>query len=33
VSIKYINAAENLAREAGEMASYHEMRVREMEGK
>jgi hypothetical protein len=30
---KYIQAAENLAREADEMARYHEMRAKEMEGK
>ena len=30
---KYIDAAENLAREAGEMARFHEMRAKEMEGK
>jgi hypothetical protein len=30
---KYINAAESLAREAGEMAGFHEMRAKEMEGK
>lgn len=30
---KYIDAAENLAREAGEMAKFHEMRAKEMEGK
>ena len=30
---KFINAAENLAREADEMATYHEMRAKEMEGK
>ena len=30
---KYINASENLAREADEMAKYHEMRAKEMEGK
>jgi hypothetical protein len=30
---KYINAAENLAREADEMAKYHEMRAKEVEGK
>jgi hypothetical protein len=30
---KYIRAAENLAREAEEMAKYHTMRAKEMEGK
>jgi hypothetical protein len=30
---KYINGAENLAREADEMAKYHEMRAKEVEGK
>jgi len=30
---KYISAAENLAREADEMAKFHEMRAKEMEGK
>jgi hypothetical protein len=30
---KYIRAAENLAREADEMAKYHTMRAKEMEGK
>src|SRR5262245_38361620 len=30
---KYINASESLARESGEMAKYHEMRAKEMEGK
>src|SRR5262249_47621489 len=30
---KYINAAESLAREADEMANYHEMRAKEVEGK
>jgi hypothetical protein len=30
---KYINAAENLALEADEMAKYHEMRAKEVEGK
>src|SRR5215475_9917374 len=30
---KYINASENLAREADEMDKYHEMRAKEMEGK
>jgi hypothetical protein len=30
---KYINAAENLAREADEMAKFHEMRAKEVEGK
>ncbi len=30
---KYIGAAENLAREADEMAKFHEMRAKEMEGK
>jgi uncharacterized membrane protein YcgQ (UPF0703/DUF1980 family) len=30
---KYINGAENLGREADEMAKYHEMRAKEMEGK
>jgi hypothetical protein len=30
---KYINAAETLAREADEMARFHEMRAKEMEGK
>jgi hypothetical protein len=30
---KYINAAENLARETDEMAKHHEMRAKEMEGK
>ena len=30
---KYINAAENLAREADEMARYHEMRAKEVEGR
>jgi uncharacterized membrane protein YcgQ (UPF0703/DUF1980 family) len=29
---KYINAAETLAREADEMAKYHEMRAKEVEG-
>jgi len=29
---KYIKAAENLARESEEMARYHEMRAKEMEG-
>jgi hypothetical protein len=30
---KYINAAETLAREADEMARFHEMRAKEMGGK
>jgi hypothetical protein len=30
---KYIRAAENLAREADEMAKYHTMRAKELEGK
>jgi hypothetical protein len=30
---KYINAAETLAREADEMAWFHEMRAKEMDGK
>jgi hypothetical protein len=30
---KYINAAQQLAREADEMAKFHEMRAREMDGK
>jgi len=30
---KYAGAAENLAREADEMAKFHEMRAKEMEGK
>jgi uncharacterized membrane protein YcgQ (UPF0703/DUF1980 family) len=30
---KYINAAENFAREADEMAKFHEMRAKEVEGK
>src|SRR6266508_3186972 len=30
---KYINAAENLAREADDLAKYHEMRAKEVEGK
>ena len=30
---KYINGAENLGREADEMAKYHEMRAKEVEGK
>ena len=30
---KFIGAAENLAREADEMAKYHEMRAKETEGK
>jgi hypothetical protein len=30
---KYINAAEGLAQEADEMAKYHTMRGKEMEGK
>jgi hypothetical protein len=30
---KYVNAAEGLAREADEMAKFHEMRAKEVEGK
>jgi hypothetical protein len=30
---KYINAAENLAREADEMARFHTLRAKEMEGR
>ncbi len=30
---KYINAAENLAREADDMAKFHEIRAKETEGK
>ncbi|HEY9434989.1 MAG TPA: hypothetical protein VI260_26335 [Blastocatellia bacterium] len=30
---KYISAAENLARESDEMAKFHELRAKEMEGK
>lgn len=30
---KYVNAVESLAREADEMAKFHEMRAKEMDGK